>query len=271
MKKEDIIKSKSFLITIFSLPICLIIGFLTNIILLLVIYFMIPLTFFGVIGGRWLWEQLASSDIFRSGIPIYVKSVGFVAIAIFLIFILEGFYIYLIEENAIIIQIVQSGTQLMYFVAVYNIGYLISIWNPTVEEKKDGEIEFKLKKKLNLQVLSCISIWILLSFIISIIITQNFTSILFLYLATGGAGMAIGWIVWEHLKETDMLSGEFLKTLKILSIGFEIPVILLFILGFIADFLQIDEFYRLILLGYILIFYLMVVYFLGLLIEVIKK
>ncbi len=267
------ILKKILIISLITLPILLIIGIFVDIILFSVIYLMIPLTIFGFWGGIWLWEQLATSDYFKKGAPIIAKVVGTVAIATIFFFIVAGFYLCYFGDIALIISIVNLGTMLMFFVAIYNVGYLISIWKPFESGNKDKS-GFKIQKKKSLILIIVVCAWILfsllLTFTIFISITGNYFTIL-IYFVIGGVAPGVGWIFWEHLKETNLLSGDFLKTLKILSITFEAPVILLTILGFISNFLQDIFLFRIILLIYLLLFQLMVGYFIGLISQVLKN
>lgn len=261
------------IISLIPLPILLTIGIFVDIILFSVIYLMIPLTVFGIWGGIWLWKELANSDYFKKGVPIFAKIFGIVAVVIFFVFIGVGFYLCYFGDPALIMSIVDMGTKLMFFVAVYNVGYLISIWKP-FESGNQEKTGFKIQKKKSLFTIIAISAWagisVLLTFTLFMYMFSNYLTIL-LYLVVGGLALGLGWIFWEHLKETNMLSGDFLKMLKILSIVFEAPVILLTVLGMISGVLQDIFLFRIILLIYLLLFTLMAGYFLGLIIEVVKN
>ncbi|MHA1785212.1 MAG: hypothetical protein ACTSX4_01495 [Candidatus Helarchaeota archaeon] len=220
----------------------------------------------GILGGIWLWDELSSSNLFKSGIPIYVKIIGVISILIFFVFIGAGFYLFYAGDEELLRLIVGQGTLLMTFAVFYNIGYLISIWNPIIkDENQEVSKGFKIKKKLSLIVLGIMCIYVISVFIIFQI------SLIFQYLALGGIGFGLGWIFWEHLKETDVLSGSFHKLLKILSIIFEIPIFILMVLGIITNYFPDIFLTNVILLSYLLLFYLMAAYFIGLMLEIIKK
>ena len=81
----------------------------------------------------------------------------------------------------------------------------------------------------------------------------------------------MGWVFWEHLKETNILTGEFLKVLKRFSIIFEIPLVILMVLGIYSNLVINSLIDRILLISYLLLFYLMATYFIGLLLEIINK
>jgi len=261
------------IISLVPLPIFIVLGVLVDFILFSVIYLMIPLTVFGIWGGIWLWKELANSDYFKKGTPIFAKIFGVVAIVIFFVFIGAGFYLCYFGDQALIISIVDLGTKLMFFVAVYNVGYLVSIWKPFEGEGQD-KAGFKIQKKKSLYTLIAIGAWagisLILTFTLFIYMYSDYLTLL-QYLIMGGLALGLGWIFWEHLKETNMLSGDFLKMLKFLSLLFEAPVILLTVLGLVSNVLQDIFLFRIILLIYLLLFQLMAGYFIGLISQVIKN
>ncbi len=250
----------------------MIIGIFTDILFLSIMYIMFLLTIFGIWGGKWLWKQLASSEKFKSGVPIYIKIVGCLAIVIFMVFIISGINLFYNGEASLIREIIQHGTMLMVYITFYDIGYILSIWKPIDDEQKVEQTKFIIKKRLSLIVSIFIAIYILISFFVILFITGEFLSQLFQHVVMGGVGFALGWIFWEHLKETRMLSGKFLKDLKLMSVIFEFPLVFLMVLGLFSVYshstLTLD---KIILLGYILLFYLLAAYFIGLMLEVMKK
>lgn len=217
--------------------------------------------------------------------------IGIIAILIFVIILAGGLKIYLVNDSTQINGIIDIGTKLMFFVAFYNLGYLISIWNikkeitpssnpnENLDEKSEEKnkpksrlnFPFKIKKRLSIIVISMICIWIVISLFIAYSIDGIWFSNLFKYLATAGIGVGLGWIFWEHLKESNMLSGDFLKNLKLFSVLFEIPIIIFTILGIYFVKEGLTQYNQYLLLGYLLLFYLMATYFMGLLYETLKK
>ena len=259
------------LITLCILPVFVILAIFIDLVLFLTIYIMIWLSIGGIYGGIWLWKEMANSDLFKKGVPIYVKIFGIVVLAIFFLFIGFGFYIFYFGDYLFIQNIVHQGTILMVFVVFYNIGYLISIFLKSAENIEDKEPGLNIKVKLSVITLGVIGVYLILCFIIFLMITQEFVSLGFIYFGLAGAGLGIGWIFWEHLKESKAISGDFFKLLKVLSIIFEIPIILLMLLGIITNFIPHIFLFRFTLLGYLLLFYLMAAYFIGLMAETIKK
>ncbi|NHI91845.1 MAG: hypothetical protein EAX96_05040 [Candidatus Lokiarchaeota archaeon] len=259
------------LISLFLSPLFIILTIFIDLIIFPVIYIMIWLSIGGIYGGIWLWKALMNSGLFKDGVPIYIKLIGIFASAIFLIFIGMGFYLFYFGDLGFMQSIVHQGTILMIFIVFYNIGYLISIFMKSAENMENMESGFKIKIKLSLIVLCVMGIYLISTFMIFFLITQEFFSLGFIYFGLAGTGICIGWIFWEHLKESKAISGDFHKLLKILSIIFEIPIIFLMILGLITNFMPHDFLFRFTLLGYLLLFYLMAAYFIGLMLATIKK
>lgn len=252
----------------------LVIGFFSDLLISMILYLLVILTYIGIKGGSWLWVRLASSPSFKKGIPWYIKMIGLIAISIFMVILVGGVKIFLVNNPYQINRIIDAGTKLMFFLAFYNIGYLISIWNlkiGSVESKNPLNVSFKIKKRLTILVISIILIWIILSLIIGFSIDRIWFSDIFKYLAMAGISLGLGWIFWQHLKELNMLSGTFLKYLKLFSILFEIPIIILTILGIYFMNAGLTLYNQFLLLGYLLLFYLITMYFIGLLYETIKK
>lgn len=232
---------------------------------------MILLTLIGVWGGVWLWKELSSANMFESGVPIYVKIIGSMGLVVLIAFVTFGFLIFYQGDQILIRAIIEQGTKLMYFVAIYDIGYLISIWKPFDEKDKSEGSTFKIKTKQVVFTISILTVYLVICFIIIYLITKELFSLIFQYFAIGGVGACLGWIFWEHLKETQVLSGELLKNLKIVSVIFEIPVIFIAIIGIISNILLIPQMDSFVLLCYLFLFYLLVAYFMGLTSQTIKK
>ena len=270
-EENKALNTKISIILLVLLPVFVIIGFFTDLLSFSVIYIMIWLSYLGILGGKWLWKELTSSEIFKSGVPLVVKIIGSMVLLILFVFIGIGFFLFYNGEETLVRQIVQQGTILMLYIAFYNIGYLISIWKPLENPIESEKATFKIKKKLSLIVLIVIIIYVLSCFVILLFITGEMFSIFFQYMALGGFGLALGWIFWEHLKESDILSGKFLNDLKILSVIFEIPVVIVMILGIISNIIILPLLDKFILLSYLLLFYLMAAYFIGLMSETMKK
>ncbi|MBD3350799.1 MAG: hypothetical protein GF364_04855 [Candidatus Lokiarchaeota archaeon] len=242
---------------------------------------MVIFTLIGLIGGRWLWQRLSSSSIFVKGIPSYIKLIGIVAISIFFLILVIGFKFFFSENEIQIGNIVGTCTRLMFFITAYNAGYLLSIWQEKSKEKAKNTLEyknlseklfeFKIKKKPVITFILFIIIWIAASSFIIYLIYNNLENSIYFYTISAGVGFAIGWVFWEHLKQTKELFGSFLESLKLVSIIFELVVIVILVIGMWIEYTGLKEFYKYALLGYLLLFYLMGAYFLGLLVETFKK
>lgn len=126
--KKISIKYSAVILILF--PIFITIGFFTNFFLSILIYLLIMLTPVGIIGGIWLWEYLGSSDLFKKGLSIFPKIIGFFGVIALGIFTIASFYVSFNGNLTLLSQIVQMGTNLMWFMCWYFVGYLISIWRP---------------------------------------------------------------------------------------------------------------------------------------------
>ena len=268
---EGNILKRIIIISLLLLPVFVLLTIFIDFIIFPTMYIMIWLSIGGIHGGIWLWKEMASSDLFKHGVPIYVKIFGIVALAIFFIFIGMGFYMFYFGDIGFIQQLVHQGTILMIFAVFYNIGYLISIFMKPAEDIDDKESGFKIKVKLSFITLGIMGVYVITCFFIFFVLTQEFLSLGFICFGLAGAALCIGWIFWEHLKESKAISGDFFKLLKVLSVIFEIPIIILMVLGIITNFIPHSSLFRFTLLGYLLLFYLMAAYFIGLMAETIKK
>ncbi|MHA1379211.1 MAG: hypothetical protein ACTSRG_12585 [Candidatus Helarchaeota archaeon] len=264
------------LISAILFPIFILIGTFTNLLISILIFFLISLTFFGIIGGIWLWAYLGESDLFKGEITIFPKIIGIISIIGLGIFTFFSFKVAFSEDIFLINQIIKNGTILLFFMCFYFIGYLISIWNPKEISQSESH-KFKIKWKLSLIVFSILGLYCVIVFGIlyiqfynSLFLREQFQFNLMIFLLAG-IGFALGWLFWEHLGELNLINGDFQKVLKIFSIISFIPLVILSILGLLI--LNSWDFYqkRLIILGYSLFIYLMFTYFIGLLISIFRK
>ncbi len=262
---------KLMLSCVILLIIFIIIGIYTDIIFIPIAITLISLTIGGIIGGKWLWKKLASSDIFKSGVPIYIKIIGCIFLIGLIVFVALGFIILFTGDATLIREIVQQSMMLLLFGTLYNAGYLLSIWKPTPIPNDASLQTFKLQKKKIVLVGIITSVYVLTCFLLAFVLTETLISIYFLYLTFAGIGFSMGWIFWEHLKETRVLSGNFLTNLKLLSVGFELALVALTILNLVANSLNIPIIDRFALLSLLLLLYLSIAYFIGLTSEIIRK
>lgn len=264
-------KKVSAIIILIGIPVSIILGVMTDVIMGIIIFSMILLTVLGYIGGIWLWKELKSSDLFKSGVPLPVKIISPLGFIVLILFTVSGFFL-LYGDNASLIQaIVQQGTNLMIFIASYNVGYLISIWKPALSLENGVKHQFTIKWKLGFIVIGFIMVFIVVMIISSVLFTGMILSREILYITLSVIGTPVGWLFWEHLKETQILKGELLKNLKVLSIIFIFPIIIVSITGIFALAMSDLILFKTVLLTYLLLFQLMTAYFLGLVVEIIKE
>lgn len=253
-----------------------------SVIILFISIVLVIFTVIGIKGGRWLWQRLSSSLVFDEGIPKYIKMIGLGFLLSLAVILLLGFYILADGGEVIIRRVTEACTALMYFVAVYNAGYLLSIYSI---QKDSGFDKHSLEKEPERMSFSAftpdpktlkifgivIGVWIPFSIILSIYAFDGVSDIRFYYLVSSIIGAAVGWTFWENLKQTGMIHGPFLKLLKIFSVIFELVVALIVVFGLWIQFTANRSLEYPLMLIYLLLFYLMGAYFLGLLIEVMKR
>jgi hypothetical protein len=188
---------------------------------LLIIILAVALALVGFMGGMWLWQKMAESPIWEQ-IQKCVKIIGLggttglFAIVIFLVWKMETQPLEFFRQW---ISCINIGS---WFLFCYILGYDASILRPESEERKPPHRSEKSKLKCHIK-------WNLLKrelFACLIAITPAVALLLFFRIGiqvfemwvAGVVGFAAGFFLWEHLKETRIITGAFKRQLVILSL-----------------------------------------------------
>ncbi len=178
----------------------------------------------GFFGGRWLWQKMAQSPLLSS-MQNFIRPVGIVGtIAMFAGAITCVGAIFVLSE-ATLQGFARPLSMGGAFLLAYLVGYDISIMKKQTPQKAasvpESPQEFKrafhVKWKLVMNVFEIVFLFSLLSYLIfyglSLIPWYYFFDAILM--AIGGS---LGFLFWEHLKDTGMLTGTFLKQLLALSL-----------------------------------------------------
>ena len=188
---------------------------------LLIIILAIALAIGGLMGGTWLWQKMAESPILVQ-IRRYVKIIGLCgaavlfAIVIFLVWMMET------EPPEFFRQFISSINILSWSLFFYMLGYDTSILRPEPEEMKapygNEKITLKFQVKLDLLKNELFASIIAVAPAVALLLFSNIDIQLFRMWVAGVVAFAIGFLLWEHLKETGILTGTFKRQLVILSL-----------------------------------------------------
>ncbi len=188
---------------------------------LLIIILAVPLALMGLLGGLWLWQKMAESPIWAQ-IRKWMKIVGLCgtpalfAIVIFLVWMMktkppEFFRQFIFPINIL--------SWLLYF---YMLGYDASILRPEPEEMKaphkneKNTLKFYIKwDLLKKELCGCI---IAIAPAVALLLFSGMDIHVFGMWVAGVVAFAMGFLFWEHLKETGILTGPFKRQLVILSL-----------------------------------------------------
>jgi hypothetical protein len=277
---RKLIKIGSLVAIIFFL-ITFILGYLLNFLFYsILIYITILLSFIGYFGGVWLWKYLASSELIKGDMKRIIKGVGILALIGFIGFISISIYISFNADFSLLQLIVTIANYLFGFMTFYCIGYLISIWRTalvsekTVEHNNEGfKLDWAIIKPVLKRALPCCAVIGLIMVIIGISLGQILT-LLFYYgiILLLIVGLCVGYLVWEHLKKSNLISGSFQMQLKWISVAFLIALAGLTLYGvFISSIVPIIQLYRDLILYYSIFVICLFFYFLGLYISLIKS
>lgn len=256
-----------------------IIGFLTDFLFYsILLYITILVSAIGYVGGVWLWEYLASSELIKGKLMRIIKIVGIFALLGFVTFICISIYIAFYGDFILLNSIVTNANYLLLFMFTYFLGYLLSIWNPTPESEiqeesqKRFQLEREVIKKVGKIALPVAGIGSVLIVIVGLIIGDLIPYLFYcgIYLLVI-LGFCLGYLVWEHLKKSDLLKGEFQKKLKWISIASTIVLGGLMVYGFWVVSLMKIVLYQELILYYTIFIICMFFYFLGLYVSVIKS
>ncbi len=263
-------------------PFILILGFLLNFLFYaIIIYLTILLSFIGYFGGIWLWDYLATSELIKGNLKRTIKVFGIFVLPGFIAFIFFSIYIAFYGDSSVIQSIVTIANYLIMFMMAYCIGYLISIWkiiSPTGERvSANPEERFQLdwtiiKSVLKLAIPCAAVIGVIV--LIGGIYQGQLLTMLFYYgiIVLLIIGLCLGYLIWEHLKKSDLITGDFQKQLKYVSIIFTVALGALALYGLIISFtIPFNiQFYRNLILYYAISLICLFFYFFGLYVSIIK-
>ncbi len=187
----------------------------------LIVILAIALAPAGLMGGIWFWQKMAESPIFAQ-MRSYVKIAGLCsvpvlfAIAILLVWTMKT------QPPEFFRQFIPRMNILSWFLCFYMLGYDASILRPEPRVTKASHgnekntLRFKikwdlLKKELFLSILAIAPAVVLLIF-------SSLDIQLFKMWVAGVVAFAVGFCLWDHLKETGILVGTFKRQIVILSL-----------------------------------------------------
>jgi hypothetical protein len=188
---------------------------------LLIIILAVPLALMGLLGGLWLWQKMAESPIWEQ-IRKWMKIVGLCgtpalfAIVIFLVWKMET------KPPEFFRQFISPINILSWLLYFYILGYDASILRPEPEEMKaphgneKSTLKFYIKwDLLKKELFGCI---IAIAPAVALLLFSNIDIQVFVMWVAGVVAFAMGFLFWEHLKETGILTGPFKRQLVILSL-----------------------------------------------------
>ncbi len=235
----------------------------------------------GYIGGIWLWEYLATSELMKEDFRKLVKRVGVFALLGFIGLISVIGYLAFTAEIQLLHTIIKFVNWLMLFMIAYNTGYLLSIWREgAVTEGAKGATSEGMQK-VDWDIIKAVlkiaapSLFIVMGSTLTIGIIRG--ELDFVMTAVGlqillFGGFCLGYIIWEHLKKTNLISGDFRTQLRWISVIFMVVIGILTIYGFVVSYdIIIAELLRQLMLYYAIFLICMFFYFLGLYVSLMKS
>ena len=200
---------------------------------LLIIILAVPLALMGLLGGLWLWQKMAESPIWEQ-MRKYVKIVGLCgtpalfAIVIFLVWMMKT------KPPEFFRQFISPINILSWLLFFYMLGYDASILRAEPEEMKaphgneKSTLKFYIKwDLLKKELFACI---IAIAPAVALLLLSSIDIKVFGMWVAGVVAFAMGFLFWEHLKETGILIGPFKHQLAILSVVTTIAI------GYIAGY-----------------------------------
>lgn len=235
----------------------------------------------GYLGGIWVWEYLSASEFVKDKIISPIKRFGWAGIIIFLGLIIATVYFSFTTQASILFDVINFLNWVMLFMLAYNSGYLLSIWrNPLqIDAKKPEANDAKMLDKRIIKAVFRMAVPSLLIIMgTSVVIGIVKGNINFVLLALGiqvllFSGFCLGYIIWEHLKKTELILGAFKEQLKIISIIFLIILAALTIIGFYYLSIQpiLVQSLRDLMLYYSVFLVCMLFYFVGLYVSIARS
>lgn len=271
-----------FIGAVIGLVLTLILGYVLNsIFYAILIYMSAVVSVIGYIGGIWLWEYLATSELLNEEMKSMIKRLGWVALIGFIILISATGVLSFTAEASMLITIVNLVNWLLLFMLAYNVGYLISIWREPmklkgneVETSEFVKVDWRIIKKVFRLAIPGLLIIFGATLVVGII--QGDLNVIILPIGIQlllFLGFCVGYIIWEHLKRTDLIEGKFKAQLKWISVVFLIISGGLTIYGFIiiSTELIIIQILRELILYYAIFLLCLFFYFLGLYVSILKS
>ncbi len=280
-KKRDykrLLKVGSVLTALGLIPVLLIGLFIDAMFYSIVIYVTILVSIIGYVGGIWLWEYLATSELIKGSMKRLIKLVGIFVLLGFVAFISFSVYTAFYGEFTFLRTIVTGANYLLLFMFSYFIGYLLSIWYPAtaLEKSVDSKSKFKLdwaiiKRVLKIALPICaigggimLGIGIIEKEIAAYLVYYG----IFLFMVLG---FCLGYLIWEHLKKSNLITGDFQNQLKGVSILATIALGGLTFYGLAIVPLDSYQLYQELILYYSIFLICMFFYFLGLYVSVLQS
>lgn len=248
----------------------------------IVIYITLFISLIGYFGGTWLWVYLATSELIKGNMKRTIKLFGVVVLAGFIAFISFSLYIAFFGDPSVIQSIVTIANYLILFMVVYCIGYLASIWriSPPASEPSSAnfgkafQLDWAIIKSVLKLALPCAAVIGVIAVILGISLGQ-LPSALFYYgiILLLFGGLCLGYLIWEHLKKSNLITGDFQKQLKYVSIVFTVALGALALYGLLITFaIPFNiQLYRDLILYYAICLICLFFYFLGLYVSIITS
>jgi len=274
-----------FLILSLILLIFPVLGIIFNCIFeMIIIYLGIELGFLGYIGGVWLWSYLSKSEKITE-LKNIITVIGIIGFITLFLSLLMGIFTYF-QSIILLNNLIDSLNYLFLFITFYMFGYDFSIMNKNVIGKiknENNNTKNKNEKSKNLfkidpiiikNIGSVIGILTSLFFFPLLLIglygnILNITMQVFMTFFICILGFGIAYIAWEHIKKSELITGNFKNQLVILSIITTIFVVFLLGLGIYIRYYNNSYFYLQIMTCSIILFMdCMAFYFLGLIISI---
>ncbi len=179
----------------------------------------------GFLGGRWLWQKMAQSPLLTR-VQKFIRPIGIIGTVAMFTSSIACLGAVMLLPCSTLFDLAKPLSMGGSFLLGYLVGYDVSI----IKNQKFGNADqapitlpeasnaFHIRWELVRQVF----FHIFLVFSISYLVLAVFAAIrwdLFFDLLLVSVGGSLGYLFWEHLKNTGYLVGTFLKQLLILSLA----------------------------------------------------
>ncbi len=178
----------------------------------------------GFFGGRWLWQKMAQSPLLSS-MRKFIRSIGILGTVAMFLGTLACVGAVLVVSETTLQEYARPLSWGGAFLLAYLIGYDISILKKRAPNKTDAAVtraqEFKLSFRIRWDLVKKVFAVVFLICFLPYLILVALSFIgwdLFVDVLLIAVGGSLGYIFWEHLKDTGMLTGSFLQQLLLLSL-----------------------------------------------------